>query len=152
MKRGYSLIEITVTIAIMLIIIGISTRVFQNTNNKQSLEKAVTNVVSIINSVRSLAVSSKEFCNYGVTISTTSNSLTSFVDPPNCTSDFQFTSLLLNSFGVLISTSTIDDGQIIFQKIEGNTISSGSFTLQLKNDSNSSTTITIYPTGLLETK
>ena len=154
-KKGFSLIEITVAIAITLLLVGVSTRVFKNTNNKQSLGQAVTNVVSVINSARSLAVSSKEFCNYGVNISTTSNSITSFFVPDlSCTqSNFATTTLLLsNSFGVIISTSTISGGQIIFQKVEGNTMNAGSFKLQLKNDPTSSTTITVYATGVLETK
>ena len=154
-RRGFSLAEIMVSIAIMLLIVGISSYVFQNTNKKQSLEKAVTNVVSVINSVRSLAVSSKEFCSYGLNISTTTNSITSFVVLPdsNCfAGSFSTTTLLLNNFGTIISSSTVSGGQIIFQKVNGNTTNTGSFILQLKNDSNSSTTITIYSIGILETK
>jgi len=151
--KGFSLTEIIVVLAILSLITGISTYVFQNINRKQSLEKAATNVTSVINSVRSLSVSSKEFCSYGVSISTTSNSISSFVvSDPNCTpDDFESTSLLLDSFGVTVYDLTINGGSITFQKITGNTTNIGSFSLRPRNNLNSSTTITVYSTGLLET-
>ena len=150
--KGFSLTEIIVVLAILSLITGISTYVFQNINRKQSLEKAATNVTSVINSVRSLSVSSKEFCSYGVSISTTSNSISSFVvSDPNCIpDDFESTSLLLDSFGVMAYDLTINGGSIIFQKITGNTTNIGSFSLRPRNNLNSSTTITVYSTGLLE--
>ncbi|MGB8815856.1 MAG: type II secretion system protein [Minisyncoccia bacterium] len=154
-KKGFSFIEIMAVIAITLLILSISTLTFLKLNKKQSLEKALSNTIAVINSVRSLAVSSKEFCSYGVNISVASSSLTSFVvSDSSCTSEnFHPTFLSLpNNFGVIISTSTISGGSIIFQKIGGNTANTGLLKLQLKNDSTSSSTITIYPTGLLETK
>jgi prepilin-type N-terminal cleavage/methylation domain-containing protein len=150
--KGFSLAEIVVVLAILSLITGISTYIFQNINRKQSLEKAVTNITSVINSVRSLSISSKEFCSYGVNISTTSNSISSFVvSDPNCTPDnFESTFLSLNSFGVMVYDLTVNGGSIIFQKITGNTTNIGSFSLRRKDDFNSSTTITVYSTGLLE--
>ncbi len=150
-KKGFSLMEVMVSIAIMLVIIGISTRVFQNTNKNQALEKAVTSAVSFINGTRSLALSSKEFCSYGVNISTTSNSISSFiVSDPNCTSNFSSTSLSFNTFGVTLATTSIN--LVTFAKVTGDASNSGWFKLQLKNDSTSSTTVTVYSTGLIETK
>jgi prepilin-type N-terminal cleavage/methylation domain-containing protein len=151
--KGFSLTEIIVVLAILSLITGISTYVFQNINRKQSLEKAVANITSVINSVRSLSISSKEFCSYGISISTTSNSISSFVVPdPSCTPDnFEPTSLLLNSFGVIMYNLTVNGGSITFQKITGDTTNIGSFSLRPKdNPDNSSTTITVYSTGLLE--
>jgi len=154
LKNGFSLPEIIVVLAIMLIITSVSTRIFQNANKKQSLEKAVSNIVSVINSVRSLAVSSKEFCSYGINISTTSNSISSFVVlDPNCNSNnFEPTFLSLNNFGTIISSSTIGNGEVTFQRITGNIANTYFLSLQLRDNSDSSTTITIYPTGLLEIK
>jgi len=148
-KTGFTLIEVFIAIAIMLLIISIPTYIFQNTNKKQSLEKAVSQVVSIINGAKSLAISSKEFSDYGVKIN--SDSIISFTGSVYNQSDSQNVSYALDSSVTITNINILGStGTISFQKIKGSTLNTGSFKIQLKDNPTSYKTITIYPTGLLE--
>jgi len=142
LKAGFTFIEIAIVIAILVLVISTVTFSFFSFGQRQSLDEGSLNVLSVFNEARSMAMSSKNFSNYGVHINQDSVIL------------FQ------NSFGTGNSeydtgntinlSTTIVGNEVLFNKVTGETANNGTITISLTSSSSQSKTITIYPTGATE--
>lgn len=148
---GFSLIELLLVVAILGMITLISFASFPGFNSRQALDKDTYLVKATIEEARSLTLAGKNDNSYGVHF--TDNSVTVFSGPTYSTSSSDNEVSLLNA-KVRIATTTFAGGgsDIVFERLTGNTAQNGTVQLTLRSDTQSSTTVTIYKTGLVERK
>jgi prepilin-type N-terminal cleavage/methylation domain-containing protein len=146
LKYGFSFVEITIVLAIITILSTIVVFSFSSAGSKQSLEKTTISVISILNEAKSMAVSSKDFSDYGVRIS--ENELVSFKgNYGNENKIYSIPNLVTISD---ISISGVTNNDIIFKKVSGSTNATGTITISIANDLSDYYIIKISKTGLVE--
>jgi Tfp pilus assembly protein FimT len=140
---GFTVMETLIVISIIVILVSISVSTFRNMSNSQVLDISVLNVMSVLNSARSEAISSKNATTSGVRILNDKViSYQGFYGNLN-----QETSL---SNLVRISTSTGIGTDIVFNNVTGLTSSSGTITIYFLSDPSKNVTIKINNTGTIE--
>lgn len=141
-NRGFTFVEILAVLAIITSLATVVVLSFNSFGGRQSLDKTSISVISILNEARSMAMSSKDFSNYGVRIST--SSIISFKN--NYGNDNRVFEL-----PNLVNISDINVGpDVIFNKLSGDTNATGTFSIVLKNDPSKKFIIKISNTGLVE--
>jgi prepilin-type N-terminal cleavage/methylation domain-containing protein len=146
LKYGFSFVEITTVLAIITILSTVVVVSFSSAGSKQSLEKTTISIISILNEAKSMAVSSKDFSDYGVRIK--SNELVSFKGSyGNENKIYSIPNLVTISD---ISISGVTNNDVIFKKVSGSTNATGTLTLSITNDSSDYNIIKISQTGLVE--
>ena len=146
LKYGFSFIEITIVLAIITILSTIVVFSFSSAGSKQSLEKTTISVISILNEAKSMAVSSKDFSDYGVRIS--EDELVSFKSSyGNENKIYSIPNLVTISD---ISISGVTNNDVIFKKVSGSTNATGTLTISIANDLSDYNIIKISQTGLIE--
>lgn len=147
--KGFTLIEIIVAIAIVLIIAVFSFISLSAFRENQSLKNAVNETVSLINQARSQTLSSQEFSQYGVHFETSRAVLFKgavFLEPSADNIIFNLPSLVEIS-GISLNGGGAD---LIFQKLTGKTDEFGIIVLRAKNDISKTKTIEIKNTGIID--
>lgn len=148
-KNGFSLIEILLSIAIIVIILFIVINLFSNYNKKQILDNTVENVSSLLKEARSSTLSSKEDSVYGVYFEedriTIFKGSTYVLDDPNnkiykLDKKTNISEINLNGGG----------GSVIFQRLTGKTDNYGTIKISLISDLLNFKTVSIYQTGIVE--
>lgn len=148
-RRGFSIIEMLVVVAIIAILAVLSYQTFFDTNRMQALEKDRDIVLSTLERARSLTLSSSEDRQYGVHIE--SDRIVLFpgdsynaVDPENMAES-------LNRL-VTIASSSIKGGgsDVVFERLTGKTQDSGTIGISLIADPSREHVIIISDTGLVE--
>ena len=144
LKTGFSLIEIIIVLSIITVLATIVTLSFSSIGSKQALEKTTVSIISILDEAKSMALSSKDFSDYGVRIE--SDKLTTFKGSFGMENEvYNIPSL------VKISSFSIGGGNdIIFKKVSGSTSATGTITISVINDSSEYDMIQISQTGLVE--
>ncbi len=143
-KTGFSFIELISVLAIIAVLATIIVMSFSNAGSKESLDKTTISVISILDEAKSMAISSKDFSDYGVRIE--SDKITSFKGGYGNENE------IYNLPGLVkISDISIGGGSdIIFSRISGSTIASGTISISTINDSSKKNIIRISQTGLVE--
>ena len=146
-SNGYSLVEMVVAIAIVVVVISIITSTFVGFSNQQSLEKDIDVVQSYVEKARQQTLSSKNTSQFGVHFATTSVTLfqgTVYASSPS-------TTVYNLSSKVMMASSSIASlaNDIYFQKISGEPNATATITFNLVGSNNTKSVI-IYATGLSE--
>lgn len=149
MRKGFSLIEIIIVIAIFAALFVITLTAFSRFNNNQALNRSVSEVTSILNEARALTLASKNNAVYGVHF--LSDRVTLFTGQIFSPSDPDNEVNVISS-KVSISNIALSGGgdDIIFQRLTGKTNQNGTITLSLISDSSKSKTITVEVSGIIE--
>ena len=143
LNSGFTFVEIISVLAIMAILATVVTMSFSSVGGKQSLEKATISVISIFNEAKSMAISSKDFSDYGVRVE--SDKLTSFKGSyGNENTIYSLPNL------VTISNISLGGSDVIFKRVSGSTTATGTITISLINDQSENNIIKISQTGLIE--
>ncbi|TAK57472.1 prepilin-type N-terminal cleavage/methylation domain-containing protein [Patescibacteria group bacterium] len=148
-SRGFSLVEIILTLGILAIVSAIVLSSFSNGTDTEALLRNTEAVAAVFAEARSLTTSAKNASNYGVHLASTGPTLfkgTSYSSgiPSNIP-------LLVNSRVSITDISLTGGGSdVVFDKLTGNTSQNGSFRVTLVSNSSKYKTITVYKTGLVE--
>lgn len=149
--RGFSLIELVIVISIAMILGSISITTFFSVSDQQSLEKDVNYSISLVEKARLQTVNSKDNSQFGVRFSTSS---VIFFQGPTYVAGSSTNTIFSFSPKVEISAISLSGGvqNILFEKITGKASATGTINFRLKSNQNSSTTVVVYKTGLVETQ
>lgn len=141
--QGFTFVELMIVLAIIALIAGVANVSFSKLNGVQLVDKTTLSVMSVLNGAHSTAVSSKDASNFGVRIA--KSNITSFEGTYGANNASYPISNLIG-----ISTSTGINTDIIFQNLYGNTAASGTITIYLLSNPQTSSTIQIFSTGAIQ--
>jgi prepilin-type N-terminal cleavage/methylation domain-containing protein len=148
-QKGFTLIEILIAIAILVLLTYVIIGAFFSFNRNQALDKDVSKVTLALEEARQFTLFSKESSQYGIHFDPTEVIL--FKGSTYSSGDPENVSTKLNS---LINISTINllggGNEVIFERLTGETNQSGTITLEDNNTPPKIKTITIEGTGLIK--
>lgn len=145
MNKGITLLEVVIVIAIIGILLTITTFSFSQFRNARALTQSRDTVISVLSEARSRTLASVNGEQYGVHI--LSDRVVLFVgstyDPLSTTNE-----LFYYESPVVLGSVSLNGGgsTIVFQKISGITNSYGTIVLQKGSDSY---TVSILPSGII---
>lgn len=147
--KGFSLLEVTIVIAIALILASLSLSTFFTVSDNQALTKNVEYTISLIQQARTQTLNAFNSSRYSVMFA--SSSVTLFQGTTYSSTSPSNVVFNLSS-KVQISAINLTGGtrQVSFDFITGKTNATGTISFQLKNSTNSSSTVILYKTGLAE--
>lgn len=137
------MIETIIILAALAIFASMFISSFTKVGGSEALDTSVVSIISVLNEAKSQAISSKDASNYGVRIF--NDKLVSFKNGYG-TDNKELTISNL----VTISTSTGIGTDIIFNNVTGSTVASGTITIQVVSEPIKTSSIRVYPTGLVE--
>ncbi len=137
-KKGFSFIEMIISLSLLLLISSLIFISFNSLNNRQSLDKQIDFIKSSINQTRTNALNSKNGENQNITFSTTSIT-------------FDNKNYLLHS-NVVLNSYTLSTTTINFSRVTGLPSATGTLIYKIQNgDSVVATSgIIINNLGILE--
>jgi len=145
---GFTLIELLIVMAITGILGTFVIMAYANLNSSQALGKDTALVSSLLNQARVLTLSSKNDTQYGVHFE--AGSVTRFAGASYSALDPANTSFPLNS-QVAVSTNLAGGAtDVVFERLTGKTLQSGTVTLYLPLNASSTRSLTIFATGLIQ--
>ncbi|MFA6445932.1 MAG: prepilin-type N-terminal cleavage/methylation domain-containing protein [Candidatus Paceibacterota bacterium] len=152
-RKGFTILEILIALAIMGILMAISVSHFSVLNDRQIVEKEAHAILGTLEQARLNAIASRYDSPYGVKFNSTSTVLfqgntydsrdQSKDDIRPLNSKLQINSNLSSSGGL----STYVD----YSKITGEASATGTITIILKSATTTNKVITVYETGIAET-
>jgi len=148
MKKGFTIIEVLIVLAIMAILGTFVAVSYSRFNSMQALDKTSALVSSVLNQARTLTLSSKDNTQYGVHLA--SGEITLFAGDtysPSAGSNSVFT---LNPQVSLIADISGGGSEVVFERLTGKTDQDGTITLSLVSGASSAKTITIFETGIIQ--
>ncbi len=145
--KGFSLVEVLVTLSILSGLFLVSFFSYGYLRNSESLEKNISQIKSFILEAKSQAVSGKDDASYGIKIF--SNKIVSFKNTYASTST---DNVILNFTDITASSISLNNGgsEVIFAKNSGIPNTGGSFQVLLLSDASKNATITIHTAGAIE--
>lgn len=147
MKKGYTLIELLIAIAVLTVILVISAAAFYNLTKKSDLDISRDNIISTLNAARNKTTASEGPAQYGVYFDTTSSPdkyilrNASFEEIHDLPSTIEISNISFNGGG----------NEVIFKLLNGNTDNYGSITIKHLT-TNETRTIYIYSSGEISTQ
>lgn len=148
-SKGFTLVEIVVSIAITILISLIVISTFASFNNQQVLKKETDAALSVLEKARSLTLSSKDSTQYGVRFQ--SNSFIFFNGASfSSSSPSNEITVLDNKVRIADINLSSNGVDVVFDRLKGSTSQNGTITFLETADSSKTKTITIYQTGLIE--
>lgn len=148
-KRGFSLLELTIVSAIAIMLASVSLTTFFNVANNQALSKDVNYVVALIEKARIQTINAQNNNRYSVRFS--SSSATLFAGTTySSTSASNIKFDLSPKVEISAINLTANTQQASFDFITGKSSATGTIGFRLKQDTNASSTIILYKTGLAE--
>jgi prepilin-type N-terminal cleavage/methylation domain-containing protein len=154
-QRGFTLVELLVVMAILIIVFAGSTYyfdgVFRKVSLSQSLIKNASTVKTTLEEARSYTVSAKSGSVYGVHFD--SNQIVLYKGSIYSVGAAGNSVRVLDN-SVTISSINLNGGgsDVLFQKISGETDKYGSVTLRLVTDTSKTKVITIGKAGLISSQ
>jgi len=134
-QKGFSLLELIVVIALMLILFSIYTKTISNLHKEVLLEKSVANVLSALRLAKSNAVASNNKSPWGVYFNNTSSphQITLFKGESFALRDVAFDETIVFSDGAVIKSINLAEGvqEIVFYRLSGDTDNFGNLSLAL---------------------
>ena len=147
--RGFTVIELLVSIAVITLLAVLSFNAFTRFTKRQELNAAVTDIISVLEEARLLTLAAKKNIAYGVHFNTEDVTLFSGSSYVVSASDNVVTKL--TSRVHIATTSFAGGGQdVFFDRLTGKTNNSGTLIVSFKSDTSASTTVTIHATGVVE--
>ncbi len=149
MKKGLTLLEIILVLAVIAIISGILLGAFASFREAGQLTETHSSIIGILKDARSRALASKGNSNYGAHFEETKTVL--FKGSAYSSSDLSNETYLLPA-GIKISAISLTGGAVdtIFTRLLGTTTASGSITIASRRNGGQSKTITIFSTGVVK--
>lgn len=148
MKKGFTITEVIVSVSIMIVLLGTILFIFKD-DNEGVLKKEAESLISLLNEAKSLSMSSKEALKYGVHIESSRAIIFSGEQYVSGGPNQKF-HYFNSNIGVQNISLNGGGSQILFERLSGITENYGSIKLFLKNNTNSSTTIFILQSGVIE--
>lgn len=149
MKKGFTLMETLMVIAIAGIAVTIVTLSLSKINSSKALDTDVSLVVSVLNEARSMTLSSVDALQYGVNLQDSQVVLFSGSSYSTSSPSNVFTTL--NSLVGIRNISLSGGGtSVVFQRLTGETSQSGTLEVYLRSATTSYKTVTINSTGVIE--
>ena len=149
-KKGFTLVEILIVIAILGILVGIVVTSFATFRSVQGLDKDSETVVEVLQQARSQTLVSQNASQYGVHFASSTVTLftgTTYVPGSSTNQDY----LLVGSDTVLSLSLTGNGTNVVFARLNGETAQNGTIVLSSQT-SGRTRTVTIYKTGLVQFK
>lgn len=149
MKKGVTLLEILVSIAIISVVVAFTSAGFSRFYKSNNLGSDTHNTLSQINEARAKSISSEGASQYGVHFNATSSTLFKgvifiFGDSNN--------DEIIFSQSIEISNISLNGGgsDIVFKRLTGETDEYGTVTLRQKSDTSKTKIIEIKESGIAE--
>ena len=148
LKKGFSLIEMMVAIAIGSVLVAVIVVSFSSFRNDKTVDIAADQVLSVINEARVKTVSSEDYSRFGVHFETSRVVLFKgdvFTEPNSSNTETPVSPL------AEISDISLNGGgtNLVFQKLTGKTGNYGSLRIRLKSDNSKYKTISVKSTGIV---
>lgn len=145
--KGFTLIEILVVIAILLIIATFAVSAFRAMLQASGKRIAVVEITDALREARNNALSSKNDAVYGVRVASTS--VTRFIGS-TFTSGHASNTVYFFEAGAMATGTLVNDGvSIVFARLTGAPSATGTV-LVVDSDRSGTTTVTIGATGLIQ--
>lgn len=142
-RKGFSLLEITITVAILLILSAVGLSALSNYNKKQTLKANTDMILSVLSEARAKTLASEGDARYGVHFEESKVVLFREAYVAGAADNIEFDIAGPSK----ISNITIAGGSdVLFKKISGETDNNGSLVITL-NDGSGSAEIDIEKTG-----
>lgn len=150
MKRaGFTLVEMVVVVAIVVMIAALATVSFSTVTARQALDKSTDAVVAVLAQARSLTISAKGASAYGVRLLSTGPVL--FAGTTYNSADVTNKPFVLDPRLSLANISLAGAGSdVLFNKLTGTTTQNGTFRVIITGTPTIYRTVTIYATGIVE--
>jgi type II secretory pathway pseudopilin PulG len=146
--RAFTLVETLVVISIILLVVTITFFSFNDLNNSQAIDKTALATISVLNEARALTLSSREGAQYGVHIN--SDQVVLFKGNIYNSSDVSNKITLLNPLTLISTINLVGGGSdVIFDRLTGATLQTGTLILSLKSSPSTTRTVTILGTGIV---
>lgn len=148
-RKGFTLIEILMAVAIIGLAVTIVTLSFGGLNASQALDKSVLNVISVLDEARAKTLSAVDDSQYGVRIEESQVILFrgasySASDPGNEVTE-------LHALVAIRNISLSGGGaSVVFQRLTGATAQPGTFEVYLRQAADTFKTVTVNSTGVAE--
>lgn len=148
MRKGFTLVEIIMAIAILVLMGVIVLASIREYTKEQALSGAVSGVAAVISDARTRTLSGNAGVQYGVHLQ--SDAIVLFSGATYVESDPDNEVIELDT-RVVIADITLSGGgdDIVFEKLTGDTDDFGTVTLALSSDASRQRTITVQGTGLV---
>lgn len=148
-RRGFSLVEILIVLAVVGIIALVVTGAFSKAAGREALDKETAIALSLIEQARNQTLSAKNAAAYGVHFETTKAVL--FAGSSYSASNSSNVVEPINPL-VQISAVSLKGGgnEVIFKRLTGETDQNGTITFSLVSSPAQAETITIFGTGLAQ--
>ena len=150
-NKGYSFVEILITIAVLAVISSAITASFFSFYKTRALGKEAARVLDLIHEARSKTVSSKDASEYGMHFDASRAVLFKgivFTEPSSDNKEIT----LLNSVEIFDISLNQGAGDLFFKRITGETDNFGIIRFRLKGNSDKIKTIVISGGGIAELK
>lgn len=146
-RKGFSLGETLIVLAVISIISSIVVVSFRGMNDRQVLDKGVKSMMSILNETRSLSLSSKDGSDHGVYLE--EGKITTFI---GSSYNQMNEKNKVYTIDPILKVSSEVPQTLIFKRTSGKLSVSQTFiiNLALKNNLTSSSSITVFPTGMIQ--
>ncbi|MFA6077917.1 MAG: prepilin-type N-terminal cleavage/methylation domain-containing protein [Candidatus Paceibacterota bacterium] len=146
-KKGFTLTELLVVIAVMALIGSIVWGGLSNYRDVQALQSTTDVIVATLGEARSRAISSVEAIQYGVHFE--EKSIVMFEGSQySASSASNTTTVLSNAISVSSSGLTSSSTEIVFEKITGKGSASGQITVSLSANEDKNFVIIVEPIGI----
>jgi prepilin-type N-terminal cleavage/methylation domain-containing protein len=148
-QKGFTLVEILIVIAVLIIISAVILNVFRSYDEKEALSQDTSKVVSVLERARQLTLFSRDSFQYGVHFDT--DKIVLYKGAGYIPASLDNIETLLHS-KVIISAVVLNGGgsEILFKRLSGETDQNGTITLQNKLDNSKTKIVTIDKTGLVK--
>jgi len=148
-ERGFTLVEILISIAVLIVISFGIFRVFNSFDENQALQKDAAKVISVLEKARQQTLFSRDSSQYGVHFNI--NQVVLFKGDFYSSSDEDNVRTTLHS-KVNISSKNLSGGgdEVVFERLSGETNQGGTITLQNRLDASKAIVVTIEGTGLIK--
>jgi len=149
MKKGFTLVEVLVVMAIAVILVALATVSLGNINDNNQLSSAKDGVFTLLREARNATISSKDASRYGVHFESGRAVYfkgDTFTEPSDDNKEFVMPDV------ITISDISLEGGgsDIIFDRLTGATEQYGTVRFSNVDDVSASTTISIFSTGVME--
>ena len=149
-KSGFTLVELLVSLAIMLVLAVIVFNTFTTFRRNQALNMDTDIVVEVLRQARNQTLSSKNSSVYGVHFA--SQKITLFVGASYVENNSTNQDFVLSSSDTVLTTSLAPSGSdVVFNRLTGETVNFGTVVVSSTGISKTKT-VTIYKTGLTESQ
>lgn len=149
MKKGFTVLEILISIVILSILSLISVWYFSSATKVEALQKDRQGLIALLSEARSLSLASKEALAYGVHIEEFKAVLFkgSVYSPSDSNNISYFFHNTVRSSAHSLEGSS---DEVLFSRLRGETTNFGTITLALRDDALTTKTVTVLATGVIQ--